>query len=181
MNARIILAMLLGYMASISVQAAENNIHIAGNLVTEPCTLAPESADIPLDFGRIVGKYFQTAKRTPGLRFSIKLTDCDISMGNSATVTFLGAESGSLPGLLATNNGEENGLAFGIETLPDAETEVVPQLIPINKPSPLFLLSNNVSVITLQGYIEAEPEAIETNTVKPGPFSVTATFKVDYP
>lgn len=181
MNARIILAVFLGYMSIMPVHSVENNIQITGNLVTEPCSLAPESADIPLDFGTIVGKYFQTAKRTPGIRFSIKLIDCDASMGNSATVTFLGAESGSLPGLLATNNGEENGLAFGIETLPDAESEVAPQLIPINKPSPLFLLSNNESVIALQGYIEAEPEAIETNTLKPGPFAVTATFKVDYP
>lgn len=98
MNARMILAVLLGYMSIMPVHSVENNIQITGNLVTEPCTLAPESADIPLDFGTIVGKYFQTAKRTPGIRFSIKLTDCDTSMGNSATVTFLGAESGSLPG-----------------------------------------------------------------------------------
>ncbi|ENM1950461.1 type 1 fimbrial protein [Citrobacter braakii] len=181
MNPRIIFAVLLGHLTLTPIYAVENNIHISGKLVTEPCTLSPESADIPLDFGNVVGKYFQTAARTPGMVFSIKLVDCDTSMGNSATVTFLGAESGPLPGLLVTNDGEENGLAFGIETLPDSDMEAPSQLIPINKPSPLFLLSNSESEIKLQGYIEAEPNAIETNTIKSGPFSVTATFKVDYP
>jgi len=181
MSVRIILAVLLGNMGFNSVHAAENNIHITGNLVTEPCALAPESADIPLNFGTVISKFFQTANRTPGVPFSIRLMDCDTSMGNSATVTFTGAESDSLPGYLTPDAGQQNGLAFGIETIPDEEMQVSAQLVPVNNPSPLFLLSNGESMIRLQGFIEAEPDAIVANTVTPGPFTVTATFRVDYP
>ena len=180
MKKRVIIALLLASTHSFNVNARENNVLITGNLVEEPCSLAPASSDIPLDFGTVVAKYFQSTNRTPGIRFNIELIDCDISLGNGAMVTFTGLES-VLPGLLASDVGVENGLAFGIETVPDAEGQTNSQLIPINQPSPLFTLSDGQSVITLQGFIQAEPDAIANNNVKPGPFSATATFKVDYP
>lgn len=180
MKKRVIATLLLAATHSINAHALVNNVLITGNLVEEPCSLSPTSADIPLDYGTVVSKFFQSTNRTPGIRFSIELIDCDISLGSGATVTFTGPES-ALPGLLASDGGVESGLAFGIETVPDAEGRTTSQLIPINQSSPLFTLSDGQSVITLQGFIQAEPDAITHNTVRPGPFSATATFKVDYP
>ena len=179
------LSIFLFSMASILVihpaLALENNVSISGNLVTEPCTLDPTASVISLDFGTVVNKYFQTASRTPGMPFTIQLIDCDITLGKNVTVTFGGNESTGLPGLLMPDGGSTAGLAFGIETVPNAATGSTAQPVPINQPSQVFSLSEGSSAIHLQGYIQALPDAIANNSIQSGPFIATATFQLDYP
>lgn len=176
MKWRIFLSVLLLSIIA-PVQALENNVQVSGTLVSEPCTLDPGSAEIPLDFGNLVGKYFYTTARTPGQEFHIVLRGCDLSIGKNATLTFKGTESQALPGLLAAQNGDTRGLAFGIEVKNGGNTVA----LPLNKPSPVFVLSEGTLDLTLNGYVQAEPQAIQNQSITPGPFTATATFELAYP
>lgn len=154
--------------------AASSNVEISGNLVTEPCSLDAGSQLIPLSSGNIVAKYFYLTPRTPGLEFSIKLIDCDISLGTQAIVTFTGTESIALPGYLMPDDGDTHGIAFGIETMNG-------DLVPVNQASPIFTLSDGTNELKLKGFIQAEQDAIDKHTILTGPFAGTATFEITYP
>lgn len=166
--------LLTGVMAR--VQALENNVRVSGTLVNEPCTLDPKSAAIPLDFGNLVRKYFYNTARTPGQEFHIVLQGCDLTVGKGVTLTFRGTESQALPGLLA-QNGDSQGLAFGIEM--DNGSGMA--TLPLNKPSPVVALSQGSLDLTLRGYVQAEPQAIQDRSIRPGPFMATALFELNYP
>lgn len=169
-------ALLSLVLAAFSAEALNNNVQVTGHLVTEPCTLDPATSDIPLAFGNLVAKYFYTANRTPGESFIIRLLECDTSVGTTATVTFTGTESSSLPGLLVPDAGDTQGIAFGIET-----DDVTAQPVPVNKPSPVFYLSNGTTELHLRGYVQGEPDAIANQSILTGPFTGTATFELTYP
>lgn len=167
---------LSGLMLTLPALSAENNLKITGNLVTEPCTLDLNSSEISLDFGNLVSKYFYTADRTPAMPFSVVLTGCDTSLGDSATVTFQGTESQELNGFLVPDDGDTHGIAFGIETDDSAATPVL-----FNEPSPAFTLTDGENRLNLRGFVQAEPKAIAARSIKPGAFTGTATFEIEYP
>ncbi len=154
--------------------AHSTDVEIKGQLVFEPCTLSAESENISLSFGTIVKNYFYTADRTPSEPFSIELENCDTTIGKEAFVTFRGTESIGLPGLLVPDNGTLAGLAVGIET-----TEG--KLLPLNKTSPAYALSDGATTLNFQGYVQAEPDAIKDKTLVTGNLSATATFEITYP
>lgn len=163
-------------LTTFSARALDDNVQITGNLVTEPCTLDPTTADIPLTVGNLVAKYFYTSSRTPGESFIIRLLDCDTSVGKNATVTFTGTESRGLPGLLMPDAGDTQGIAFGIET-----DDSVAQPVPLNTPSLVFELSEGSTELHLRGYVQGEPDAIENKRILTGLFTGTATFEIAYP
>ncbi len=150
------------------------DVEVKGQLVFEPCTLSQASENITLSFGTIVKNYFYTADRTPPEPFSIELTNCDTGIGTEAFVTFRGAESIALPGLLVPDNGTLPGLAIGIET-PEGKP------LPLNKTSPVYALSDGTTTLNFQGYVQAEPDAIRDKTLVTGDLSATATFEITYP
>lgn len=163
------LALLIG-----SALAAENNVHLHGALVAEPCVIPPGEEEISLDFGTIVDKYLYLNTRTPGQPFSIHLTECDLILGKTVRVTFSGTESISLPGLLAVNTGNEaNGIAIGLET-PDAKPVLLNQAM-----DKVSLQAGN-NMIPLRAYVRGEPAAISNQSIALGPFTATATFSLDY-
>lgn len=150
------------------------DVEVKGQLVFEPCTLSQAGENISLPFGTIVKNYFYTADRTPPEPFTIELTNCDTGIGKEAFVTFRGAESQALPGLLLPDNGTLPGLAIGIET-PEGKP------LPLNKTSPAYALSDGTTTLNFQGYIQAEPDAVKNKTLTTGVLSATATFEISYP
>ncbi|CAM8229219.1 fimbrial protein [Morganella morganii] len=150
------------------------DVEVKGQLVFEPCTLSQASENITLSFGTIVKNYFYTADRTPPEPFIIELTNCDTGIGTEAFVTFRGAESIALPGLLVPDNGTLPGLAIGIET-PEGKQ------LQLNKTSPVYALSDGTTTLNFQGYVQAEPDAIRDKTLVTGDLSATATFEITYP
>lgn len=151
---------------------AKDNVSIQGNLVSEPCTL--DSASITLDFGDLDKKSFWQVARTPGAAFAIKLLGCDTRVGHDARVTFSGTESSGLPGLLAPDGKTDPGVAIGIETSDGRP-------VPLNKPGPVYPLTDGTNTLTLKGYVAAEPEAIKKQSIVSGAFTATATFEIEYP
>lgn len=156
-----------------SAQAIDNNLHFSGTLVSEPCNLDPQTSDILVDFGSIVDKYLYANARTKSIPFVVKLTDCDTSLGNKATLTFKGTENTALPGLLAVT-GAATGIAIGMEASDGSA-------LPFNAPTPEYTLAKGTNSFTLGVYVQAEPLAIAQQTITQGDFTATATFELAYP
>lgn len=85
--------------------AAEENMRFHGTLVAEPCVIPPGEEEIQLDFGTIVDKYLYLNIRTHSQSFALHLAECDLSLGNTVSITFSGTENAKLPGLLALDGG----------------------------------------------------------------------------
>lgn len=154
--------------------ASDNNLHFDGTLVADPCELDPKTTDIVLDFGTVIDKYLYLNTRTHSQPFTINLIECDISMGKAVMMSFKGLESPELPGLLALTGGAATGIAIGME-LADGTP------LPFNKPTPAFDLNDGTTRITLQGYVQGEPTALQNRQIGRGEFTATATFELDYP
>ncbi|CUY36361.1 MULTISPECIES: fimbrial protein [Serratia] len=152
---------------------AADNMYFHGALVAEPCTLRPGDEDIRLDFGSVIDKYLYTYGRTPGKAFNLVLQDCDLSLGKTVKVTFTGAESAALPGLLLPDGGSPLGIALGIETMAGSP-------VALNKPSQGYALANGSNSLQLQVYIQGEPAAIAQKSIGLGVFSSVATFALEY-
>ncbi|HEJ7943949.1 TPA: fimbrial protein [Serratia liquefaciens] len=163
----------LSLMFSLPIQAADN-LKLHGTLVAEPCVILPADADIQLDFGTVIDKYLYLNGRTHGQQFELRLSDCDLSLGNTVRMTFSGTENPKLPGLLALDSGSmASGVGIGIET-----DEGVPVLLSHETKKYPILAGNNV--ITLKAYVKAEQAAIATKSIGRGSFSASATFNLEY-
>jgi type 1 fimbria pilin len=162
-------------VASPSVMAAnENNVHLYGALVAEPCVIPPGDEEIHLDFGTIIDKYLYLNTRTLGQGFEIRLAECDLTLGKTVSVSFIGTENSALPGLLAIDGSSTaTGIAIGLET-PEAKP------LPLNKVSDKLLLQGGGNIIALQAYVQGEPKAITEQTIGRGPFNAVATFSLEY-
>lgn len=153
---------------------ATGNVVMRGALVTEPCVIAPGDETIQLDFGSIVDKYLYLNQRTHGEEFQLRLSDCDLSMGNSVRVSFSGTESLELPGLLAIDaSSQAKGIAIGLETLEG-------KAIPFNKSGGNYNLEAGKNSISIKAYIRGEPKALTQQDFKFGGFNAVATFGLEY-
>ena len=164
-----LLALLVGGPA-----AAQQNVHLYGALVAEPCVIPPGEENIPFDFGTVIDKYLYLKTRTLGQSFRIHLAECDLSLGKTVKVTFLGSENLALPGLLALDAGSQaKGIAIGLET-------AGAKLLPVNKASGAYPLRAGDNLIALKAYVQGEPQALGNKTIGRGPFTATATFNLEY-
>lgn len=170
-----LLSVVVGLTLLLSAAAqGEGNMYFHGALVAEPCVLAPGDENISLNFDTVVDKYLYLNTRTNGKKFVLRLLECDSSVSNSVKVTFLGMESIKLPGLVALDGASQaKGIAIGIET-PEG------RLLPLNQASNGYSLINGDNLITLQAYVQGEPEAVVNKTIERGPFSAVVTFSLDY-
>jgi len=172
--AALLLAQVLIVAPQATQAADDNNVHLHGALVAEPCVIPPGDEEIALDFGTVIDKYLYLNSRTLGQSFSIHLTECDLSLGKTVNVIFLGTESAVLPGLLAIDGSSQaTGIAIGLET-----QQAKP--VSINEASDEFLLQEGESRLALKAFVQGEPEAIRNKSIEHGPFSAVATFRLEY-
>lgn len=178
-RSRFLFAMTGGMAAMLLVavqpaQAGDNNLHFDGSLVAEPCELDPSTTDIEVDFGTVIDKYLYLNTRTHNQSFTVNLVGCDSSLANQVTMTFKGAESQELPGLLAMSGGTATGIAIGME-LADGTP------LPFNQQTPKFDLQDGTNSLAFSGYVQGEPSALQNHSIGRGDFTATATFELDYP
>lgn len=167
-------ALTVATLPAVAAGEGGTDIHLYGALVAEACTIPEGEENIQLDFGVIVDRYLYLNTRTPGQPFVIHLADCDLTLGKTVKATFLGTESSALPGLLAVDAASEGrGIAIGMETM-----QAKP--LKFNQASDKFPLQEGNTRIALKAYVQGEPEAIATRSIKRGPFSATATFSLEY-
>ncbi|CAM4142588.1 fimbrial protein [Serratia nematodiphila] len=148
-------------------------VNYRGELVAEPCVIPPGEENIELDFGTVIDKYLYLNQRTAGKEFSIQLTECDLSLGETVSVSFSGTESVALPGLLAISSGGASGIAIGLEN-------VSGELLPLNQPSGKLRLQEGSNRITLKAYVRGEPEAINSKSIGRGQFTAVSTLSLNY-
>lgn len=157
-----------------AMAAAGDNVRLHGALVAEPCVIPPGEEEIALNFGSIIDKYLYQNSRTIGQPFTIHLTDCDQSLGQTVKVSFTGTENAVLPGLLAIDGSSgASGIAIGLET-----ERAVP--LPLNKASGTYPLQSGDNLIGLKAFVQGEPAAIANRTIDLGAFSAVATFNLEY-
>lgn len=162
-----------------AAQATDNvgmKMNFHGTLVDEPCNVSPDDTDIHLDFGTIVDEYLYLNTRTHSQPFTIHLIDCDIDTwpgDGTVTVRFEGAEDIVLPGYLAMSD-TSIGAAVGIE-------EGDGTFLGLGKVSSPIQLADGTVGLNFRAFVEGEPQAIQSRTIKLGDFSATATFFLDYP
>ena len=172
---RLITAAMVGVALTYAATAAgmENNLVLDGSLVSEPCTLDPNTTELAVDFKNIVDKDLYSHTRTVGQDFEIDLVDCDPSLGQSVAITFKGQENSSLKGLLETTDGAK-GIGIGIET---ADGNVVA----VNKTELTYAIAGKKVPLYFKGFVQGEPDAITNRQIVLGPFSTMATFELSYP
>lgn len=171
MNNQINLLLLSAVLLGGGSEVAAESVRLYGTLVSDPCIV--KSEEIEVDFGTIVDKYLYTNTRTLGQIFTIELEDCDLSLGNTVKVTFIGPESLELPGLLTVSN-QNKGIAIGIETLQAKK-------VLFNQSSDILDLQAINSQLVFKAYVQGEPTAIANKTIERGVFSATSTFMLAYP
>jgi len=170
-----LLALLCLATLSGGVQAAgDNNVHMVGTLVAEPCVIPAGEENIPLDFGTVIDKYLYENQKTKSEKVEIHLTECDPAIAKTVKVTFTGAESLVLPGLLALDAGSDaTGVAIGLET-EDGNA------LPLNQATATTPLTAGENMLRYRANVQGEPEALANQSIGRGEFTATATFNLTY-
>lgn len=152
--------------------AVTDNIQFSGNLVAEPCVLAPESEAIELDFGTIVDKYLYINERVHSQPFTVRLLECNLTLGNTVSLTFSGTADNELTDMLAVT-GAASGIAIGLETADGAA-------LPFNQATPMMALTAGTTDLVFNGYVQGKPSAIQNRSIVRGAFNATANFTLTY-
>lgn len=159
---------------SSGLKVASDNLKFDGTLVADPCELDPATTDITLDFGTVIDTYLYLNTRTHAQPFTLRLLECDLTLGNEVEVTFKGTESKELPGFLSAGNSAASGIAFGLESQGGTP-------LPLNKTVPAFTLTSGTNELVLHAYVVGEPSALATHTLRRGAFEALMTFELNYP
>ena len=159
---------LLLLLAGVSVTHADTDVHFSGNLIADPCELHVDSEDQIVDFRNVPSKTFMKYPRSERERFSIWLMECDLSLGDTVTVTFMGTEDSAQPGLFAVS-GTASGIAIALED--ENGTPVKP-----NVPMRPAALKAGDTFLNFQAFISAPVHHL----VREGDFECVTTFLLEY-
>lgn len=170
---RIILAVLLLISYPVAVYA-EAEMRFSGTLVEEPCSLAPADSAIEIDFGSVINKLLYSHQRTLGKPLTLHLLECDLSLGETVSVTFLGTEDIQQPGLIALDaESTASGVAVGFETVDNI-------LVLVNQPSQRHTLKMGSNELNFLVYISAASDAVRDKAITPGSLKTSAIFSFNY-
>lgn len=161
-------ALPLFFLLLSSTLHADTDIHFSGILVAEPCQLATDSEDQTVDFGSIAARQFINSDTTVPKPFSLRLTDCDLSIGQSVIFTFTGEEDTGQPGLFAVA-GEAKGIA--ILLMDDDGNNIQP-----GKAMSARSLVDADNVFAFQAAVSGP----EFSAVSAGDFTSTVMFSLEY-
>ncbi len=165
---RIGAALMLFALAETPRAYADTDVNFSGILVADPCELHVDSEDQIVDFRNVPSKTFIKYPRSERERFAIQLTECDLSLGETVTITFMGTEDAAQPGLFAVT-GAAKGIAIAVE---DANgTPVLPN-VPMR---PAALTAGN-TFLNFQAFISAPVHS----RVQEGDFETVTTFRLEY-
>ncbi|CBG90215.1 type 1 fimbrial protein [Citrobacter rodentium NBRC 105723 = DSM 16636] len=157
-------------------QLIGGDLSFKGVVVAYPCSIAPDSERIPVDFGKISTKSLSINGKTTPVPFTIKLQDCNPSVFHSVTVTFSGTENPNLADRLAisaTAPGNAGGVGVGLLEADDTPVR-------LNVPTTPTTVSDTVLRLNFQAFVEAEPDALANGTLTTGPFTATANYTLNY-
>lgn len=161
-------SLILLALAAMPGAYADTDVNFSGTLVADPCELHVDSEDQIVDFRNVPSKTFITSARSERERFSLRLTECDLSLGETVKVTFMGTEDASQPGLFAVT-GTAAGIAIAVEEADG--TPVLP-----NVPMRPAALTAGDTTLNFQAFISAPVHS----QVQDGDFECVTTFLLEY-
>ena len=152
------------------------DLSFKGVVMAYPCSIAPESARVLVDFGEVSTKSLYINGKITPVPFTITLQDCNPNVFNTVTVTFSGIANGNMADRLAitaTASGNAGGVGIGL--LEEDDTPV--RLNVATRPT---LINDTLLRLSFQAFVEAEPDAIANGTLTTGPFTATANYTLNY-
>ncbi|WP_085841586.1 fimbrial protein [Enterobacter asburiae] len=152
---------------SFNVQA-DTDLQFKGVLISDPCTVDTGSEEQIIEMGTIAAKTFINHQRSAPKDFRISLKDCDLSLGNTVSVTFEGKEDDEQPGTFAVT-GDAAGIAIALE-----ERDGKP-IKPGNELKPAQL-NQGETVLSYIAYVQG----LDFSKVKEGAFESKAIFFLAY-
>ncbi len=147
---------------------ADTEVNFSGILVADPCELHVDSEEQIVDFRNVPSKTFIKYPRSERERFAIHLTECDLSLGETVTITFMGTEDAMQPGLFAVT-GTAKGIAIAVE-----DTNGTPVLP--NVPMRASVLTAGNTFLNFEAFISAPVHS----RVREGDFESVTTFRLEY-
>lgn len=171
---------LLTFSHALPVQAmgelVGGDLSFKGTVVAYPCSIAPESERVPVDFGEISTKSLYASGRSTPVPFSIKLQNCNPAVFNTVTVTFSGDENSNMTDRLAikaVTPGNAGGIGIGL-----LESDETP--IKLDVPTSATAITDTALQLNFLAFVEGEPDAISGGTLTTGPFTATANYTLNY-
>lgn len=157
-----------------SATMAEGNgrVTVSGSIIKTQtsCSLAPESLDQTIALGQVADAALlenNGSGKSTVQRFNIQLEDCEVSGGNSVTVTFVGVEGkeGRL-GITGTASGASVALADGSGNM-----------LELGKPSKSISLQNGNNILPFTVYLQGD--GVPGN-IKAGDYQAAAGFMLNF-
>ncbi|MDM3379287.1 type 1 fimbrial protein [Citrobacter sp. Cb003] len=160
---------MLALLVSVSpLTQADTDVEFSGILVADPCEVHPDSLDQIVDFRNIPSKTFINHDRPAPKRFSIRLKECDLTLGTEVSVTFKGTEDIDQTGMFAVT-GTAKGIAIALES---ASGEII-------KPGVAMQPAGLVTGDTQLNYL-AYVSGPDHSKVREGDFESTVFFFLEY-
>lgn len=156
-------------MAGVMPLMADTDVEFRGTLVSTPCQVDTVSEEQIVEFWPVVAKHFLSNEQSYPADFSVRLHECDLSLGTQVTVTFLGEKNSIKPGLFALT-GTAEGLALAIT---DSTGQPV---LPGESQTPVALKGTD-NDLTWQARLQSTNGY---NSVSEGEFFAVITFQLEY-
>ncbi|MEN5283223.1 fimbrial protein [Serratia marcescens] len=178
---KIMMAAVLAFGVSSVAHAADlqdqghGTVTFTGAIIDAPCSINPDSVDQTVNLGQISNVALKGGGKSTPRNFFIKLENCDLTTtgadkNNTVKLTFTGAASSAVPGLLgitgtakgagiAITDGSGNNIKLGTAT--DAQT-----------------LQDGNNTLSFAAYLQGA--AASTTAIVPGEFQSVADFTLAY-
>jgi type 1 fimbria pilin len=143
---------------------------ITGEVVSQPCVLKPGDEKITVDMSTITDSDLARDKEGPTKPFQIHLEKCNASVAKGVKVTFSGTGATGDNTILALAPGSEaKGIGIGLREKDNTA-------LPLNKASRPIKVANGNTTLEFGTYVKL----LSLPDLKPGKFSATANFKLEY-
>lgn len=149
-----------------------------GELVEDPCIIAPEDENQEVDLQSRESNFFYIHADNPvtvPIAFKLKLKECDLSLGKDVKISLLGDEDLELPGLLKVK-GNAKGIAIGL----DSTQGGVITPMPVNQQAVTYTLLSGENTLTFQAYLKGKKDDIENKTIEEGAYTAMVEFGLEY-
>lgn len=157
---------------SLASYAGSDNLllTITGEVVSQPCVLKPGDEKITVDMSTITDSDLARDKEGPTKPFQIHLEKCNANVAKGVKVTFSGTgATGDNTILALAPSSEAKGIGIGLREKDNTA-------LPLNKASRPIKVANGNTTLEFGTYVKL----LSLPDLKPGKFSATANFKLEY-
>lgn len=149
-----------------------------GELVEDPCIISPDSETQEIYLQRRESTFFYNHASNPvttPVAFTLKLKECDVTLGKDLKISLLGEEDTDMPGLLKIT-GSATGIAIGLDSTQDG----VITAMPVNQQAKTYTLLPGENTLTFQAWVKGKQNDIANKTIGEGDYTAMVEFGLEY-